>query len=232
MSLPIRYSPMAFYFWLSIVFLTPQVLQHDLFRPLRDRHRLYPIPIAPSARYHVGDLSYDLQTTLLHFPFLVFSPYPTHSFMVRPIADHCTARSGPYHMFRRTRTLCSFYLLFVFKTFVSTPKKKEVFPPELRLKFILSHHFAPLRLCTFALSHLRSISHFQNPSPYHTVPNLHLTPLCTPWYYIRRPFHCSIRKLGRHWYDQTAMTRTNLIDTMWYFLIYDYHQLKLCQVTC
>ena len=37
-----------------------------------------------------------------------------------------------------------------------------------------------------------------------------------------------IRKLGRHWYDQTVMTRTNLVDTMWYFLIYNYHQLKLC----
>ena len=39
MSLPIRYSPMAFYFCLSIVFLTPQVFQHlprrhDLLRPL------------------------------------------------------------------------------------------------------------------------------------------------------------------------------------------------------
>ena len=47
-------------------------------------------------------------------------------------------------------------------------------------------------------------------------------------------FSCSfnIRKLGRHWYDQTVMTRTNLVDTMWYFLIYNYHQLKLCQVTC
>ena len=28
MSLPIRYSPMAFYLQLSIIFLTPQVLQH------------------------------------------------------------------------------------------------------------------------------------------------------------------------------------------------------------
>ena len=41
-----------------------------------------------------------------------------------------------------------------------------------------------------------------------------------------------IKKLGRHWHDQTVMTRTNLVDTMWYFLIYNYHQLKLCQVTC
>ena len=132
MSLPIRYSPMAFYFWLSIIFHAPQVLQHlphqrDLLRPSHNRHQLYPIPITPLARYHIGDLSYDLRTTLLHFPFLVFSPYSTHSFTVRPITDCHTAWLGPYHMFRRTRTLCSFYLLFVFKTFVSTLKNKEVF---------------------------------------------------------------------------------------------------------
>ena len=157
MSLPIRYSPMAFYFWVSIIFLTLQVLWHllhrrDLLRPSHDCHWLYPIPIAPSARYHVGDLSYDLQTTSLHFPFLIFSPYPTHSFAVRPIADCRTARLGPYHTLCHAWTLCSFYLSFVFKTFVSTLKKNEVFPPELRLKFALSHCFAPLRLCTFAPS--------------------------------------------------------------------------------
>ena len=137
MSLPIRYSSMAFCFWLSIIFHAPQVLRHLLHRrnllqpscePSRDRHWLYPIPITPLVQYHVGDLPYDLQTTSLHFPFLVFSPYPTHSYAVRPIADRRTAWSGPYHTLRRTQTLCSFYLLFVFKTFVSTPKNKEVFP--------------------------------------------------------------------------------------------------------
>ena len=163
----------------------------DLHANLRDHRQLYPMPIAPSAQYHVGDLPYDLQTTSLHFPFLVSSLYPTHSFAVRPIADRRTARSGPYHMFRRTQTLCSFYLSIVFKTFVSTPKKKEVFPPELRLKFVSSHRSASLHLLTFAPSHLRPISYFQNPSPYHTVPNLRLAPLRTPWYYVRRPFHCS-----------------------------------------
>ena len=149
MSLPIRYSPMAFYFWLSIIFLTPQILRHllrrcDLFRPSRDRHRLYPIPITPSVQYHVGDLSYDLWTTLLHFPFLAFSLYPMHSFVVRPITDHCTTQSGPYHMFRHTWTLCSFYLSFVFKTFVSTPKKKEVFPrTQISFYCFTSLHLAP-----------------------------------------------------------------------------------------
>ena len=124
---------MASYFWLSIIFLTPQILWHllrwhDLLQPSCDRHWLYPILIAPSVRYHIGDLSYDLRTTSLHFPFLVFSPYPTQSFAVWPITDRRTMRSGPYHMLRCTRTLCSFYLSFVFKTFVSTPKKKDVFP--------------------------------------------------------------------------------------------------------
>ena len=47
MSLPIRYSPMAFYFRFSIVFLTPQVLRHllhrrDLLRPSREPSRSSP----------------------------------------------------------------------------------------------------------------------------------------------------------------------------------------------
>ena len=131
---------------------------------LRNHHRLYPIPIAPSARYHVGDLSYDPRTTSLHFPFLVFSLYLTHSSAVRPIADCCTARSGPYRMLRRTQTLCSFYLSFVFKTFVSTPKKKEVFPQNSdlsssRLIVSLRSVFAPLCLCTFTLSHTSETLH-------------------------------------------------------------------------
>ena len=36
--------------------------------------------IAPLARYHVGDLSYGLWTTLLHFPFLVSFCLPGASF--------------------------------------------------------------------------------------------------------------------------------------------------------
>ena len=38
---------------------------------LYDHHQLYPIPIALSAQHHIVDLAYDLQTTLLYFPFLV-----------------------------------------------------------------------------------------------------------------------------------------------------------------
>ena len=102
------------------------------------------------------------------------------SFAVRPIADRHTTRSGPYHTLCRTGTLCSFYLSFVFKTYISTLKKKEVFPPELRLKLALSHRFAPLRLRIFTPSHLRSILYSRHPLPYRTVANLHLALLRTP----------------------------------------------------
>ena len=94
-----------------------------------------------------------------------------HSFVVQPITDCCTTWSGPYHTLRHTRTLCSFYLSFVFKTFVSTLKKKEVFPWELRLKFISSHRFASLHLRTFAPSlylilptSFALLHHFEPPS--------------------------------------------------------------------
>ena len=74
------------------------------------------------------------------------------------------------------------------KTFVSTPKKKEVFPQNsdlssFRLIISLCSVFTPLHLC--------SLLYFWHSSPYRTVLNPCLTPLCTPWYYIRRPFHCS-----------------------------------------
>ena len=65
-----------------------------------------------------------------------------HPFAEQPITSHGAAWSGPYHMFHHTCTLCSFYLLFVFKTFVSTLKKKEVFPRTQ----ISSYHFTSLHL--------------------------------------------------------------------------------------
>ena len=107
MSLPIRYPPMASYFRLSIIFLTPQIFRHlphrhDLLRPScepsHDRHRLYPIPITPSVRYHIGDLPYDLRTTSLHFPFLVSSLLPD-AFFRGPTNHrllHCAIGTLPY----------------------------------------------------------------------------------------------------------------------------------------
>ena len=61
------------YFWLSIIFLTPQILWHaphwhNLPCNSHDHHQLYPILIAPSAWHHVVDLPYDLWTTLFYFP--------------------------------------------------------------------------------------------------------------------------------------------------------------------
>ena len=49
-------------------------------RPSRNRYQLYPIPIAPSVWYHVGDLPYDLRTTSLHFSFLSLFSLPNAFF--------------------------------------------------------------------------------------------------------------------------------------------------------
>ena len=103
MSLPIRYSPMAFYFQLSIIFFTLQILRqapHWCNRPwpLCIHHWLYPITIAPLARYNVRDLPYDLWTTSLHFPFLVSSLLPNTSFhgLTDHRLSHRTIRTLPY----------------------------------------------------------------------------------------------------------------------------------------
>ena len=67
-------------------------------------------------------------------------------------------------------------------------KRRKFFPQNSDLS--LSHLI--VSLCSvFAPSYLCSTSYSRHPSPYHTVANLHLAPFCTPWYYIRRPFHCS-----------------------------------------
>ena len=54
--------------------------------------------IAPSARYHIRDLPYDLWTTLLYFPLLVSSLLPNTSF--RGPTDHrslhCAVGTLPY----------------------------------------------------------------------------------------------------------------------------------------
>ena len=69
-------------------------------------------------------------------------------------------------MLHHTRTLCSFYLSFLFKTFVSTLKKKEVFPQNSDLSsshliVSLRSILTPLHLCTFApLHYLILLKHF------------------------------------------------------------------------
>ena len=103
MSLPIRYPPMASYFRLSIIFLTPQTLRHAPHRcnpprPSHDHHRLYPIPFTPLVWYHIGDLPYDPWTTLLYFPFLVSFLLPD-TFCCNPTDHrslHHAIRTLPY----------------------------------------------------------------------------------------------------------------------------------------
>ena len=88
---------------------------------LCDDHQLYPIPITPSAQYHIRDLPYDLWTTLLHFPFLVSSLLPDASFCGLTNQDltiHFTAHK-PCARFTYCLYLRLLYLL---------QKKKEVFP--------------------------------------------------------------------------------------------------------
>ena len=102
-SLLIRYSPMASYFCLSIIFPPPQTLQHAphqhyLLCDSHDHHWLYPIPIAPSAWHHIVYLPYDLWTTLFYFPFLV--PFLLPNSSCYGLTDH-----KPSH--RTVRTLPS-----------------------------------------------------------------------------------------------------------------------------
>ena len=180
MSLPIRYSPMAFYFWLSIIFLTPQILRHQpcwhsllqpLCKGLHDHHQLYPIPIAPSAQCHVRDLPYDLWTTLLYFPLLVSFLLPNT--FCRGLTDHRsshrTVRTLPYVSPHNKPCARFTYCLYLRPLYLL--RKTRKFSWELRLKFILSHHFASLHLCTFALSHtsdtLRFIAPYQTSISHH-----------------------------------------------------------------
>ena len=183
MSLLIRHSPMASYFWLSIIFLTPQILWHapcwcDLLwhscKPSHDHHWLYPIPITPLAWYHIEDLPYDLQTMLFLFSFLSLFSITWH-ILLWPDRSQAIAPCGQglYHLFHCTQTLCSFYLSFVFMTFVSTLKKKEVFPQNSDLS---SFH---LIASPYSISYLHPHSHYQLSSLYCTIPNPYFTLLDT-----------------------------------------------------
>ena len=180
MNLPIRYSPMAFYFRLSIVFLTPQILQHapcwrDLPWPLHDHHQLYPIPIAPSAQYHIGDLPYDLWTTLLYFPFLV-------SFLLPNTSCHGPTDHKSLHHVIRTLPYISLHmnlvlilLIVCIQDFCIYSEKEWSFSPELRLKFISSHRFTLLCLAPlpyFAPPTYFALSHYPKPLSHTTLHSL------------------------------------------------------------
>ena len=135
MRLLIRYSPMASYFYFSIILLAPQILQHaphrhDLPHDSCDHHRLYPIPLAPLAQHHVVDFPYDLWTSLFYFPFLV--PF------LLPNTSCCgpTDHKPSHHMVRALPSVSphtNLVLVLLIICLVSILKKKEVFPPEFRL---------------------------------------------------------------------------------------------------
>ena len=149
MSLPIRCPPIPFYFRLSIIFLTLQILQRpphqrDLLRPSCDHHQLYPMPITPLVQYHIGDLPYDLRTTPLHFPFLVSSLLP-NAFFHGPTnhrSSHHTIGTLPYVLLHLNLILV--LLIICIQDFCIYSKKEGSFPPELRLKLVLSHCFTLL----------------------------------------------------------------------------------------
>ena len=178
MSLPIRYSPMASYFWLSIIFLTLQILQHapcqhDLPWPLCDHHWLYPIPITPLAWYHIGDLPYDLWTTLLYFPFLVSFLLPNASCRgpTNHKSSHHVIRTLPYVSLHMNLVLV--LLIICIQDFCICSKKKEVFPHNSDLS---SFH---LIISPCSISHLHPTWHLRHTSHYGTIPNLRLTLLDT-----------------------------------------------------
>ena len=163
MSLPIGYPPMPSYFWLSIIFLTPQILRHpphwcNLLRPLckpsHNHHQLYPIPITPLVRHHIGDLPYDLWTTLLYFPFLVSFLLPNASCRgpTNHKSSHHVIRTLPYvspHM-----NLVLVLLIICIQDFCIYSKKQGSFPQNSDLSS--SHLIVSLR-SIFAPLHLRSI---------------------------------------------------------------------------
>ena len=64
-------------------------------------------------------------------------------------------------------------------------RKKEVFPQNSDLSSFR------LIVSPCSILHLHPTSRLWHTSHYCTILNLHLAPLHTPWYYIRRPFHCS-----------------------------------------
>ena len=169
---------MASYFWLSIIFLTLQILrhplcQHDLPQPSckgsHNHHWLYPIPIAPLAQYHVGDLPYDLWTTLLYFPFLV-------SFLLPDICCHGLTDHRSSHLAIRTICFathkpCAHFTYCLYLRLLYLLWKTRKLSPELRLKFVSSYHFTLLRLASslhFTLSTHFALSHCTKP-PSHTT---------------------------------------------------------------
>ena len=162
--------PSDTFLWPSIFDFLPFYLhhrssnKHDLLRylhkPSCDHHRLYPIPIAPSAWYHFRDLSYDLQTTLLYFPFLVSFLLPgtsCHSLTYHK-SLHCAVSTLSYVSLHTNLVLI--LLIIHIQDFCIYSKKKGSFSPELRLKFISSQSFCLTPSCTITPAWTFVLHHF------------------------------------------------------------------------
>ena len=106
MSLPIRYSPMVFYFRLSIIFLTPQVLRHllrrrDLLQPSREP--LHSPPTIPYTHCTIGPVPCRRPLIwptdhIVTFPFLSLFSLPNAVFHspTNRRSSHHAIRTLPY----------------------------------------------------------------------------------------------------------------------------------------
>ena len=133
------------------------------------------IPIAPSVRYHIGDLPYDLWTTLLYFSFLsLFSftwrilSWPDQSQVISPCGRDLTIHFA-------THEPCARFTYCLYLRLLYLLQKTREFSPELRLKFISSHHFTLLCLAPsiyLTLSTHFALSHHAEPSSHTTLHSL------------------------------------------------------------
>ena len=178
MSLLIRYAHIPFYFHFSFAFSTSLI--HHYAPPLRCDCTTITLASLDQSCLFDGHMIYDS-----HVFTSILSISNVPPLAVWPITSSHTARSGTFYNF----ALCSLSCFpFVFKLPVFTFHKEDH-----QKSFPQNSDLSSSRLIVLPRSvlHLRSISHSRHTSLYRTILNLHLTPLHTPWYYVRRPFHCS-----------------------------------------
>ena len=115
--------------------------------------------------------------------------------VVQPIMSPCTAWSGTFYSFALDEPYPHFLVCHLYLTCLYLPFTPEIGEPENH-----PYEFPPqnsdlssfhLIISPRSISHLHPILHFWLTSHYHTILNPHFAVLHTPWYYVRRPFHCS-----------------------------------------
>ena len=157
MSLPIIYPPMPSYFQLSIIFLTPQILQHpphwhNLLQPVHES--LLTIPYTslhhqPSTTSETSHMTYD---HIVIFSFLSLFSF-TRCILLRPNRSQVvTPCDRDLTICFTTHEPCACFTYHLYLRLLYLLWKTRKFSPELRLKFILSHHFTSLHLHTFSIS--------------------------------------------------------------------------------